>query len=104
MLDKKIIKQYKKKQKDEIKKKSYKTKGKQGLNQTIITYLSIITFIVNRLNVLIKRKLSEWVKKTRTYNMLPTRDSKWEMEKHTPNKGKLQGSRGSNTYRRWNRF
>ena len=76
MLDKKIIKQYKKKQKDEIKKKSYKTKGKQGLNQTIITYLSIITFIVNRLNVLIKRKLSEWVKKTRTYNMLPTRDSK----------------------------
>ena len=41
----------------------------------INTYLSIITLNVNGLNALVKRhRVADWIKKTKAYNILPTRD------------------------------
>ena len=41
---------------------------------TINTYLSIITLNFNGLNTPVKRQRGRLPKKTRAYNMLPTRD------------------------------
>ena len=41
----------------------------------INTYLSIITLNGNGLNAPVKRhRVADWIKKTRVYNVLPTRD------------------------------
>ena len=43
---------------------------------SISTYLSIIISNVNRLNAPINRhRVADWIKNTKTYNILPTRNS-----------------------------
>ena len=67
ILQKKIIKAQKKKKKEE---------RKTMIKMAISTCLSIITWTINEQNALIKRQReADWIEKTRTYNILPTRDS-----------------------------
>ena len=53
--------------------RTIKSTGQQGL--AINTCISIITFNVNGLSALIKTRVADWIKKTRIYSMLPTRNS-----------------------------
>ena len=55
--------------------KKYKINGKTRFKMAIHTYLSVITLNVNGLNAPIKRhRVADWIKRTRAYNTLPTRD------------------------------
>ena len=50
---------------------NWKTRFKMAIN----TYLSLIALNVNVLKAPIKRHIvADWIKKTKHYNMLPTRD------------------------------
>ena len=72
---KKIIKPQKEKQKMKGTRKKYKINGKTRFKMAIHTYLSVITLNVNGLNAPIKRhRVADWIKRTRAYNTLPTRD------------------------------
>ena len=81
---------------------------------SINTYLSKTTLCVNGINAPIKRQSGKLDNKTRTFNMLPTRDPIYSkrninieskgMEKDISNKWKLKESRVSNTHIRQNRL
>ena len=61
------------------------------IKMAISTCLSIITSTINEQNALIKRQReADWIEKTRTYNILPTRDS-LQGESHA-HKQKVRGT------------
>ena len=56
-------------------KNKYKINRKARFKMAINTCLLIITLNTNGINAPIKRhRVSDWIKKKRAYNMLPTRD------------------------------